>query len=469
MEKMQLQVPDVGFTGFKPVNVVAMGMDAINTDTLLIGQGFNTVTGEQGGAAVKYSGEKDLVRVGGENGVKVNYRYETFESLQTLRNKLNISATASLGLGVFNSDLAFEYLRGASFCTYNKYLMVDITVTNPAEVLRESVLTGPAVLRTIGPNRAKRFLAFAGNTHVYGRVTGGQLTVVLQFSSTTSEDAQRVSAAVEASAVALRTGGKIETEFKNLSSVTSTSLHLVRRGTSDKVPTLDELAKVVASFPTRIAKGKDAVVLSVLLRGYESATRYPAGLLDYDAIDRQAQTLATVARHMTKAYSIRGETRFMIEQSHLFEEPNVVRENAEKWFDKNEAIIEALAAKTAEVKHHPEAAPPAEPEFPRIEARRKAAAPPPPEPPPVEIFEHIDYGGQARALYNSDPWLDRYNDMISSVKVNGKPGEYRVEVFRHADFKDRMFEILGPALIGNFWSYGRANDEASSIRITRQL
>lgn len=257
--------PDSSNVAPVPTSVVAYTTD-LTTDRMIIGQGFNSITGDQGGMAVSYAGPADLVTASDSEGQSVVFDYRAITSFEELERSLNISVAASFGWGIFSSDLAASFVRSGTFSQHNSFLFLNVEVTNATEVLRRPMLTQAAMSRAKAGQIA--FLDFCGDSYVYGRQTGGQLTAVVQFSSTTVENHEEVSAKISGSVAGYGSGSlKIDEALKSLSGISQTTIHLVRRGGLGAVPSINELADAARQFPTQVAKkGGNPATVAMLTR-----------------------------------------------------------------------------------------------------------------------------------------------------------------------------------------------------------
>ena len=165
-----------------PVNgpINAASEQALPYDTLLIGQGFNTITGQPGGMSVKFDDENDLTTAANSIGQVTNYYYEQLTDLVQISDRLGLSASASFGFGIFGGDLAVQFMQSDTFNSFENFIFIDVLVTNPSMVLKSYNLTVPALEKA---NRGMMpFIKYCGNSFIYGTQTGGRLTAVVQFS-----------------------------------------------------------------------------------------------------------------------------------------------------------------------------------------------------------------------------------------------------------------------------------------------
>ncbi|MGE5607725.1 MAG: hypothetical protein ACM359_00580 [Bacillota bacterium] len=483
MAIISLNVPAVSAS---PIPAFSMNMD-VQSDRLLIGQGFNSITGESGGMAVVFN-ENDLVTAGGGRGQITRVEFMAIESAEQLKEKLNISAAASLGFGIFNGDVAAQFFRNALYTRHNTFLYVDVIVVNPAEVLKKAILTRAALQRLEDGQAA--FLDYCGNSYVYGRQTGGRLTAVVQFSSTDMANFTETNVRVNAQVKAVGNGSvKIDQAIESLKGISDTNICMLRRGGVEAMPSVSELAKAVLDFPARVAQGTgNPVVVNMLTRGYNTVDNLPSNKLNFAILDQQAKTLDHIASLLLRAYGNQGDLSFVKAHPNLFVYAGDLNAAVDEAFSKNAEIIRFLLDKAIEVRRNPMMDAPPPPDYPTVNLRRIDPPPPtttlplPPPPLPVlEMFENIGYGGRRLATSTSIGNLaDRdFNDILSSFKVNGNPGEYLVEFFRHADYQDRLMQVQSPCEvpflpeipIGTppFRRTVTLNDQVSSVIITKRL
>jgi hypothetical protein len=452
----------------------------LQTDRLLVGQGYNFVTGAQCGMSVVFTDEGDLTTASGTNGQSVTFDYTMLESFEALEQRLNISAAASFGFGIFSADLSADFVRTGSFSQYNTFLFLDVTVTNPTEVLKRPMLTPAAIERAHSGQSA--FLDFCGNSYVYGRQTGGQLTAIVQFSSTTQENYQSVKTRVSGSVAGYGSGTlKIDEAIKSLSNVSRTNIHIVRRGGLGAIPTLEDLANAARQFPTTVARsGGNPGTVAMLTREYNTVENFPANTIDLAALDRQARTLQTISSYLGRAYALRGDLRFVKENPDIFENGPALAPAVDAAFAANEAIIGNLFDAATAVRRDPAVPAPPPPNYPTVAANRRHDPPPvivAPPPPIVEMFGDIGFGGRRVVTSSSiNNFVDiGFNDILSSIRINGAPGEYLVEFFKDANYQQLMFSVRSPADAPNLHSMlgpmfrNAFGDMASSVRITKVL
>ncbi|SFF32098.1 peptidase inhibitor family I36 protein [Spirosoma endophyticum] len=448
----------------------------ISTDRLLIGQGFLSVTGEEGGNSVIFLNDDDLTTAGDGNGQTVRFTLEQLDSFEKLKQKLNISVAASLGFGIWSADLAVDFMKSGTFTQHNSFLVLDVVVTNPAKVLKKSKMTRAALMRaSLGE---ADFLDFCGNSFVYGRQTGGQLTAVVQFSSTYKEEYEEVKARINGAVGGYGKGSlSLDQAMSSISTSTHTKIEILRKGTSDVIPGITELINVAKEFPARIAPGSgNSAIVNMLTRGYNTVDNFPSRKIDLNILDQQARTIETVASYLDRGYEVKGDLLFLINNPDLFDYPGDLKANATAAFQQNEDIILSLRDKITEIRQNPRTVAPPPPSFSSLSVVRKNKAipppppppPPPPKPPILILFEDRGYGGRKIETNNSIADLRNlnFNDKLTSYVVNGDPHEYTIQFFANINFDGKLIEVDSPSSDDDMSRIFRS-DIVSSVNIIK--
>ncbi|UXR94606.1 hypothetical protein [Agrobacterium tumefaciens] len=446
--------------------------NAVDGDFLLVGQGFNSISATQGGQSVVYRGTGDLTTTTGkEGGFETVFRLEKIESLHSLREKLNISASASCGFGIYSGDAASSYFRSRSFNSHSVFVFVDVLVLKPSLVLKQSLMS-PAALKAADEGLT-RFLGFCGDNYVYGYQAGGQLTAIAEFTSKTANEFEQVSANVEAAISGFGGGGvSFNQTLETLSKTTSYSLTMLRKGTHAAVPDLATLASVAQAFPTEISKPSNQVVVKTLLRGYETTENFPSKKVDVLVLQKMAQSMEILSGYLEDLYEAQGDLQFIGSHLNWYKAGSSLKPAISNAFAKNEDSIALLLAFAVQLRKDPLAKLPPPPNVERVDPGPLAGK----EPPPVivEIFEHINYGGRREPFTSSISNLANigFNDAISSFKIHGDPGEYEVEFYLHINYEGLRLPFQSPAedanLTDNRSGFFNWNDQISSIKITKK-
>lgn len=441
-----LSVPNA--SGSTSVAVGQLDMD-IETDRLMIGQGFNSAFAEQGMLnTVIYEGVESLTEVVGAKGQDVEYVLKSVTDYSELKKTLNISASASLGIGIYSGGAAMSLDRSESHTRLDTFLLVGVKVRNPSLILKHANLS-PGALKILSKSR-RAFIQQCGNTYVYGVVTGGEMLGVQRYTATSDEQAQTLRIQVRAAAAGYGSGNfSMSQAVSSVTSHTSTDFTLVRRGGGGDIPDADALIAAAQSFPDEMRDINKARIIAVYVRGYNTVENLPVHSLDLSEIQEQARQVEMIANRVSDLYEARNEWLMVRGSADQFEFEADPVETVNGALAIINTVIEEYAAALRHLKSGEGYAFPALGAIPTPPKFRAA-----PEPPPVvTVYRDINFGG---ASYSTSEEVRDFssiegglNDEISSIKIRGNPGEYLVQLFQHADYQGIRKTIMSPAEIGS--------------------
>lgn len=457
-------------------------IDSAPTDTILVGQGFNTISASHGGQTVEYSDSTDLVKVDeNADGMQLLTDVRQITSLTQLKERMNVSATASAGFGIYSGDASSSYIRGRTFNEYSVSIFIDVCVLEPARVLKSSRMTADAL--EAASNGLARFLSYCGNAYCYGNRRGGRFTAIADFSATTLKEHEKISAEASAIAGGYASGNaEFERTIERLSAVSNFSLKILRSGPKDAVPTLAEVAGYARTFPERVAKDGSYVV-GALLRSYETTPNFPFKEINIPRLNNLARIMELICGDLDSLYKAQGDLNFLQSRTGWYEKGVALKDEIKSAWEHNESEIKRLleAARLISEVQLEEAPSPADI---KIVDPGEAAKPKPP-PIIVELYEHIDYAGRKVALNESHPNLHSigFGDALSSFKLLGAKAEYKVEFYSDPNYSGKRIEFISPTsfpdirkkwpmgngvdVFGGFDTLPNWNDQVSSVRITK--
>lgn len=453
----------------------------VEGDTILPGQGFNSISASQGGQAVEYNGSESLAPVLDVDGFTTSFNLRRIESLQQMKDQLNISASASVGVGVYSGDASAKYIRSRSFNKYSVFILIDVSVVAPSLVLKKSVMTKAAL--EAAENGFDRFLGFCGDSYCYGLQIGGQLTAIAQFESKTIANQEKVNASVSA-AISGFGGGRASfaSAINKLSSIGTYSLTIFRKGLAVSIPRLEDLVEYSKNFPEEVAAG-GSQVLRGLLRSYETAENFPSDLIDPSILERMANTMNVICQNLDRLYEAQGNLQFLSTHAAQYKRSIELKKEIDHAFRRHESQINSLIDAAINLKTEPLMDAPGPPEI--IEILPGELSSPEPLPVVVEVFDGSDYSGASRSFHKSIKNLRsvKFNDQISSFKINGKPGEYQVTFYAGSNFKKGRLTTQSPLEVPRIGDYGKRlsppldkvrvgalfNNEIGSIKIEKMF
>ena len=289
----------------------------IATDRLSIGDGYNSATSEPGGNCVAFDPgheSDDLYTPGGVTGQKTLYDFFEISSLDQLKTVLNVSASASFGYGVFSGDASTSFMRSGTYNAFNNYLFVRVRVTNPTEMLKKKSLSR-AALQYAAENR---FFETCGNEFIYARTSGGDLTGIIEISSSSVEEHDKASASVNVAVNGFLASGRGSAAFSqaldSLKSTTQTRVHIIKNGGLGDIPDIDSLKTAALQFPGSVQLTSGHPVIALLItESYVTTDNLPS-TLNFNLVRFQMDTLPRLAAWLDQCYQIRGDLTYI--QSH---------------------------------------------------------------------------------------------------------------------------------------------------------
>ena len=461
-------------TDIGPKLVTAGQIDmSVPSDLLIPGQGFHSSVGKQGMVnAVDYNFSADEMTSavpGDFKGQASGLVLESFDNFDELTASLNISASASLGMGIYSGSASYKLEATERHTRFDNYLMVSVRSRNPAKVLKRPIMSASALKILNGSQ--EDFLKYCGNSYVYGYVTGGELIGIHRYTASSDEQSSRVRLEVQAAAQGYGNGSlTVDQAFKKVTQQSSTHFTLIRNGGLGDLPDMDHLIEAAKRFAEDVKDPANAYLLSLFVRGYQTVLNPPVQGLDLGLIGKQASSLDRLSAALATTYERRNE--WLLVKDHqgeyeLGQDPDNLIATA---LDKLQATVTSLGDLATSI-----LAAPGSHGFDGSYELPILPNPKAPVPLPVlEVYDAQNFQGR-RLVVNSDiPNLQAtdvgdINDQIRSLRVNGKPGEYRVSFYVKGNYQDGVCTVISPYEMPAYTPFGEpVLWAASSIRIFKQ-
>ncbi|WP_050491656.1 hypothetical protein [Clostridium botulinum] len=208
------------------------------------------------------------------NGQEVLFRVELVSSTESIMEKLNVSARASLKYGITGSGSArinFSSLFKQN--SYSIYVVVQVIVTNKQTLLDMSKVTLKKEAAKMYKNDPESFLKQYGDSFIYGLITGGEFIGVLEITSKTASELNEIRAAISGKASVGLWSGNASVSFKQaMQKITSDyemKATVYRQGGIGALNVVepDQLIKDALQFPSTVA-GEHGFPRSVLVIPY---------------------------------------------------------------------------------------------------------------------------------------------------------------------------------------------------------
>jgi hypothetical protein len=222
-----------------------------------LGRGFNTLTGEFVGKALKVINTETAV-----TGAEAFYETQIIETHQALLESLELSIEARGRYGLFSAEGKFGLAEKSSFNSQSTFVVASCRVQNAFEII-DQVEVLPEAERLL--EEPDRFKTAFGDFFVRGLQTGGEFYMILQVTSTSQQIQNSLSAAFQADCQQLVIGGSFETAYteakQSSSQETKVSILMYQRaGQDEQISYVSEPAGIIQrlkDFPS-IARSNPA-------------------------------------------------------------------------------------------------------------------------------------------------------------------------------------------------------------------
>lgn len=208
------------------------------------------------------------------NGQEVLFRVELVSSTESIIEKLNVSARASLKYGITGSGSArtsFSSLFKQN--SYTIYILVRVMVTNKQTLLDLSKISIKADAARLYKNNPKSFLKQYGDSFIYGLITGGEFIGVLEITSSTASELNEIRSAISGKASVGMWSGNASASFEHVMQKITSDYQMkatvYRQGGEGELGIVepDQLIKDALQFPNTVA-GSQGFPKSVLVIPY---------------------------------------------------------------------------------------------------------------------------------------------------------------------------------------------------------
>jgi len=317
--------------------------------------------------------------------------------LEDYRKANNLHAAASFGWGIFEGSGSSDFYSSGRFTKFNNFLLIEVTVLNPAEILSTERLTTEALDRA--REGSESFIDACGDEFVDKRQTGGEFAVIAQFGSTTAEQQQQVQTNVKVAVHAFFIGGEGEASFgealSTLSNITDTHIEILRTGGSGNLPNLAAVKDYALTFPASIStETHNAATMYVVTKELSSILGLPRNARDFSSVSQQRVVLEHYAEILDRAYEAQGNLNFIGQHPDQF--VNLDNAKLDMAITGNRAIIRGLKEKAENCRRSVhDCQDPPDQSFSDFQVQRRGqpagpVVPPPVVPPPAPQWITLD-------------------------------------------------------------------------------
>ncbi|WP_182813735.1 hypothetical protein [Bacillus sp. ME78] len=242
-----------------------------------LGLGFSTATEDIHSPALdNVNNTREVLSAGGQ---EVFFKVELASSTESITEKMNVSAKASLKYGMTgNGSARVAFSNSFKQDSYSIYVIVQVIVTNKQTLLDLSnVKLKPEAVSLYNQDQ-NAFIQQYGDSFVYGLITGGEFIGVLEINSTTTSELNEIRAALSGQATYGLYDGSMNVSFQEILEKITASYQLkatvYRQGGSGVLQevTPESMIQEALEFPQTVA-GDGGFPRSALIIPYNHIAR----------------------------------------------------------------------------------------------------------------------------------------------------------------------------------------------------
>ncbi len=224
-------------------------------DPMIFGMGYNTLTGTYAGNCTMPVVASDIKPAGDDMptpGQLSQYRLQSVESLETLSELMDFSASASASFVAGSVSASAEYVHSRTFNAYHQFVYVSADVANDTKVwTKPQLLPEMEKLRHTAP---LQFLNRCGDAFVRTITTGGELSAVVDLSVSASEDKSSLDVAISGNYGNAEGKAKLHEALAHTLLNRQTNVYVLHAGGKSQIPSYsaDDLIAESLTFPDEV-------------------------------------------------------------------------------------------------------------------------------------------------------------------------------------------------------------------------
>lgn len=281
-------------------------------DGMKIGLGYDRLTGDRTPSPAVQG--PSITGVQGALGHQVTIDATTIKDVETLHKSLGINIDAGGSYMGFSGSAKVDYANSCDFSSFSTYVVVRVTVKNPAETIDSPVFSPDANELLIALNKERFRLRF-GDTFISGVLKGGEYFAIYQITGSDQKEKESVAVDVHAAFKGGITNAELNTKIKIAEENTVSHLEVrvlvFRQGaitTADL--TLEDIMKTARDFPLGVS-GDKAFPFAVLLNDYHEL-KLPDDKFVFVDIQQRQDVLEDLAKKRFEFLELRDDLKFIL-------------------------------------------------------------------------------------------------------------------------------------------------------------
>jgi hypothetical protein len=168
-------------------------------DGMDFGKGVDTLELTPRGIGVADANGAQPAAVSGGGGDTIVFRLQRTESVEDLYSALNLNTSVAAVFGLFGGDATFDFAESQRFHSFSQFAVASITVTKAfKKIPRPQLDPASDAAELVSNGQKERFREEFGDMFVLGARMGGAYFAVFEFTAQSEQDAQNVSASLDA-------------------------------------------------------------------------------------------------------------------------------------------------------------------------------------------------------------------------------------------------------------------------------
>lgn len=303
-----------------------------------LGRSFNSATGNIQGNLIDYNFKPEEITT--RNLGFVNYYFERVTSFQDLVQKFNLDVSASVKYFSFKGNARYEQSKSLQVTKYHEYIAARIYVEDREEALK-SVLMKPEAV-TLAKQDKKKFVSKYGDQVITSRIVGGDLIVLIEIQSESSQEKSANKVHVDAAMSAWGATASASVDMKNsLEEVKKTSKYKIKLIQNGILADTSTAYSQVSSIQTLIDKFPQLVHEQGRVLEYKRSSIFgmvqnlPANIqpTDFVAILNQSFKLKTLENNLNVVLNTLPDLEYILLHSAGFTQGSL--DTAKKYYNRN--------------------------------------------------------------------------------------------------------------------------------------
>ena len=288
-----------------------------NATTILLGSGYDSVTGEDRDRIMSNS---DVATLGGGSGT-TSVTVNEVRTIKHFHRIVGLHSAASLNIGKFAGGANVSSIHNYEFNSHSYYLAVNVLVEKESQTLANFELRDEAQQLVDTPDL---FYRVAGDHFVASKVLGGHFAAIIKLESETESQLNDFRTSFSGKFTKFLSGdatysSMIQETYEKFNG----SCFVIRRGGDGDIPigNPNEIKEAAKSFPSEILDQDRGIPFKVGVKQYRDLIDFANASL-YD-ITSARQVMESYLDHYYRLLHLHNEIIYIVGHPKQFENPDI--------------------------------------------------------------------------------------------------------------------------------------------------